>query len=816
MAGSGYFRGIVIHSGSWIIKHRWDERKVSVTMKNGIGAPVRRKEDARLLVGAGCYSDDVNLPRQAHAFVIRSVHAHARIKSIDTAQAKALKGVLAVLTGADFQADGLNPIPADASIVAPIEAQRKLPDVVLINRNGPMKPTPFYPLAVDKVRFVGQAVVLVVADTLATAKDAAELVAIDYEVLPAVVDTAQAAEPDAPRIWDHLGSNIFLDAEIGDAAGTERAFAGATHVARLETWVQRVTGVPMEARTAVGNYDPQSERYFLHAGSGGVVRQKHELAAMLGVPFDTVQVVARDIGGNFGTKNSIFPEFPLVLWASRRVGRPVKWVCDRSEAFLSDYQGRDLVAKIDLALDKNGKFLAMRGSHLSNIGAFGASIVPLRKGVTIFSGVYRVPVAHYQTFAVLSNTPPTTPYRSAGRPEATFIMERLCDLAAIETGIDRIEIRRRNLIAPDELPYRTAFGVTYDNGEYEVAMNTALGLSDWTEFKKRRAESKKDGKLRGIGLANYIECTMGNPREWSKVTVLPDREIEVAVGTLSSGQGHETSFAQCVSEWFGVPFESIRLVQGDTDIVPVGGGSHSGRSMRMAGFVMGKASDAIIVRSRAIAAHMLKVDPGEVEFAQGRFRTKSSDRSFDVFEIARAAQSLNDLDDALRGPLAAECDHSFTDGGYPYGCAVCEVEIDPATGTTEIVRYAAVDDVGRAINPMILHGQTHGAIAQGVGQALWEQCVVDADSGQVMTGSFMDYAMPRSDILPSFKTALMEVPSPSNPLGVRAGGEGGTTPALGAVINAIVDALKDFGVTHMDMPATSEKVWRAIHQRKSA
>jgi carbon-monoxide dehydrogenase large subunit len=785
-------------------------------MKNGIGAPVRRKEDARLLIGAGCYSDDVNLRRQAHAFVIRSVHAHAHIKSIDTARAKALKGVFAVLTGADLEADGLKPIPPDASIVAPLEAQRRLPDVVLINRDGPMQPTPYHPLAVEKVRFVGQAVALVVAETLAIAKDAAELVAIDYDVLPPITDTAQAAEPDAPRIWDHLSSNLFLDAEVGDAAGTERAFADAAHIARLETWVQRVTGVPMEARTAVGNYDAQSGRYFLHAGSGGVVRQKHELADMLGVPFDKVHVVARDIGGNFGTKNSIFPEFPLVLWASRRVRRPVKWVCERSEAFVSDYQGRDLIAKIELALDRRGKFLAMRGSHLSNIGAFGASIVPLRKGVTIFSGVYRVPVAHYRAFAVLSNTPPTTPYRSAGRPEATFIMERLCDLAAVETGIDRIEIRRRNLIAPNELPYRTAFGTTYDNGEYEVAMDTALKLSEWDDFKKRRAESKRAGKLRGIGLANYIECTMGNPREWSKVTVLPDREIEVAVGTLSSGQGHETSFAQCVSEWFGVPFESIRLVQGDTDVVPVGGGSHSGRSMRMAGFVMGKASDAVIARSRAVAAHMLGVSPDQVGFTQGRFHAQSTDRSYDVFEIARAAQTLNDLDDALRGPLAAECDHSFTDGGYPYGCAVCELEIDPATGTTEIVRYAAVDDVGRAINPMILHGQTHGAIAQGVGQALWEQCVVDAGSGQVMTGSFMDYAMPRSDILPTFKTALMEVPSPSNPLGVRAGGEGGTTPALAAVISAVVDALKDFGVTHMDMPATSEKIWRAIQNGKRA
>jgi carbon-monoxide dehydrogenase large subunit len=417
---------------------------------------------------------------------------------------------------------------------------------------------------------------------------------------------------------------------------------------------------------------------------------------------------------------------------------------------------------------------------------------------------------------VLSNTPPTTPYRSAGRPESTFIMERLCDLAAIETGIDRIEIRRRNLIAPDELPYRTAFGVTYDNGTYEAAMDNALALSDWKGFGERKRAAKKRGRLRGIGLANYIECTMGYPREWSKVTVSPEREVEVAVGTLSSGQGHETSFAQCVSEWLGVPFESVKLVQGDTDVVPVGGGSHSGRSMRMAGFVMGKAAEQVILKSKRIAAHMLKVEPDTIEFKDGRFRANGADRSFDIFEIAHAARTLNDLADDLRAPLSAEIDHSFTDGGYPYGCAVCEIEIDPDIGTAEIARYAAIDDVGRAINPMILHGQTHGAIAQGVGQALWEQCVFDPDGGQAMSGSFMDYAMPRADILPSFKTDLMEIPSPTNPLGVRAGGEGGTTPALAAVINSIVDALKDYGVTHMEMPATAERIWHAIQNGKQA
>ena len=782
----------------------------------GIGQPVRRKEDARLVVGAGCFSDDVDLPRQTRAFILRSCHPHARIKAIDTTRAKALKGVLAVLTGADLKADGIKPIPPDASITVPIEAQRKLPDVILVNKNGPYQPTPYNILAVDKVRYVGEGVVLVVAETLAIAKDAAELVEIDYETLPSVTDTAAAAQPDATRLYDEAQSNLFCEAEVGDEAATNAAFAKAAHVVRLDTWVQRVTGVPMEARTAIGHFDKQTARYFLHAGSGGVVRQKGECAAILGVPAEQIQVVARDIGGNFGTKNSLFPEFPLVLWASKRIGRPVKWTCERSEAFLSDYQGRDLVANVELAVDERGKFLAIRGSHLSNIGSYAASIVPLRKGLTICTNVYKIPLAHYRAYAVLSNTMCTIPYRSAGRPEAVYLMERLCDLAADQTGIDRVSIRRRNLIPPKDLPYLTALGTKYDNGEYEQAMDVALSISDWKDFAKRRRESRKNGKLRGIGLANYIECTMGYPREWSKITVKPEGEVEVAIGTLSSGQGHETSFAQCVSEWLAVPFEQVKLVQGDTDIVPVGGGSHSGRSMRFASIVMGTCSNAIIARGKRIAGKVLEVDPEQVAFKDGRFRTDDSSRSFDVFELAHLAQTLNDLDDDLRGPLAAESDQHFTDGGYPYGAAVCEVEIEPDTGAVEIVRYSAVDDVGRAVNPMILHGQTHGGIAQGVGQALWEHCIVDPDSGQVMTGSFMDYAMPRADRLPSFRTELMEVLSPTNPLGVRAGGEGGTTPALGAVVNAVVDALRDFGVTHMDMPLTPEKIWRAIRDGKAA
>ena len=437
-------------------------------MTKGIGQPVRRKEDARLVVGAGCFSDDVDLPRQTRAFVLRSCHAHARIKGIDTARAKALKGVLAVLTGADLKADGIKPIPPDASITVPVEAQRKLPDVVLVNKNGPYQPTPYNILAVDKVRYVGEGVVLVVAETLAIAKDAAELVEIDYEPLPAVTDTSAAAEPGAARLYDDARSNLFARPRSATPPRPSRRSP------RPRMWCGSKPGCSASPacrwrrapRSATST--SRAARYFLHAGSGGVVRQKGECAAILGVPAETVQVVARDIGGNFGTKNSLFPEFPLVLWASKRIGRPVKWTCERSEAFLSDYQGRDLVAKVELAVDEKGKFLAVRGSHLSNIGGYAASIVPLRKGLTICTNVYRIPVAHFQAYAVLSNTMCTIPYRSAGRPEAVYLMERLCDLAADKTGIDRISIRRRNLIAPKELPYRTALGTKYDNGEYEA------------------------------------------------------------------------------------------------------------------------------------------------------------------------------------------------------------------------------------------------------------------------------------------------------------------------------------------------------------
>jgi aerobic carbon-monoxide dehydrogenase large subunit len=785
-------------------------RDEAVPHTNGIGQPVLRKEDVRLVTGAGRYSDDLSFSNEAHAVILRSTHAHARIASIDAKAARAAPGVVRVLTGIEVEADGLQPIPPDFLFLGSEEFQRSLPDPILRNKDGSAIFASPYPLLPrDRVRYVGQAVAMVVAETVAGAKDAAELIDITYEPLPAVTDTAAAADPGAPRLWEHAASNVCVDAEIGDREATEAAFAQATHVVSLRTWIQRVTGVPMETRSAIGVYDATAERYILYAGSGGVVRQKREIAGILNVPFESVRVVAYDIGGNFGTKNSLFPEFPLLVWAARKVGRPVKWTCERGEAFLSDYQGRDLVSDTELALDEEGTFLALRGSNLSNIGAYAASIVPLRKGVGIISGIYRIPAAHFRARAVLSNTPPTIPYRSAGRPEAIFVIERLIDIAADLHGFDPIELRRKNMIRPSELPYRNPTGVTYDNGEYAFVMDHAIRLAEWSAFADRRAQAKLRGRLRGIGLANYIELTMGNPRERAEVIVRGDGNVDVIVGTLSSGQGHETSFTQCVSEWLGVPFECVHLVQGDTDIVPVGGGSHSGRSMRFAGMVMGKATEKVIERGREIARHLLNAGNKPVLYEHGRFRVADDSTDIDIFAVARAADQ-EIVPEHLRGPLCAEHDEVFTLGGFPYGCHVCEVEIDPETGATDIVRYAAVDDVGRAINPMIVEGQTHGGIAQGVGQALWEHCVYQTSSGQLLSASFMDYAMPIARNLPSFITALSEVRSPGNPLGVRAGGEGGTTPALAVVINAVVDALSEFGIKHVEMPATPERIWRAL------
>jgi carbon-monoxide dehydrogenase large subunit len=776
-------------------------------MNAGIGQTVRRKEDARLVTGRGNYSDDVNLPGQAYGAVVRSPHAHALIRSIDVAPARAMPGVLAVLTGQDALADGLKRIPHLAAAGTP-------PDIVLTNRDGsPVPIAPHHVLATDRVRHVGAAVAFVIAETIAAAKDAAEKVVVDYEPLPAVIDATAAVEPDAPRLYDDL-PNIMIDAEVGDAKATDAAFARAAHVTRLDTWVNRVTGVPMEPRAAVGVYDPATGRYTLYAGSGGIVRQKKEIAAILSVPFESVRVVAHEIGGNFGTRNSFFPEFALVVWGSRKVGRPVKWTAERHEAFVTDYMGRDLTVSAELALDADGRFLALRTNNLSNVGAHSGSYVPLVKGVGLATSGYRIPVSHIRARAVLSTTMCTTPYRSAGRPEVIYVIERLIDKAAQEHGFDRVALRKRNLIPPSAFPYKNPQGITYDNGTYRVVMDRAMALGDWAGFKRRRAEARKRKRLRGIGLCCYLETTGGYPRERADITVHPQGRVDVVVGTLSSGQSHETTFAQCVAEWLGVPFDDVFVDESDTDIVKEGGGSHSARSMRLAGIVMGNASDLIVEKGKKIAAHMLETAEDDIAFAGGRFTVKGTDRSVGIFDVAAAAADGKDLPEDLRGPLAATADETIKQLGFPYGAHVCEVEIDPQTGNLDLVRYTAVDDVGRAINPMVVDGQTHGGAAQGIGQALWECCSYDAH-GQLLSASFMDYAMPRADLLPSFTTDISQVLTPTNRLGVRGAGEGGTTGALGAVVNAVVDALSEFGVTHIEMPVTPERIWRAIQSSKA-
>jgi carbon-monoxide dehydrogenase large subunit len=543
------------------------------------------------------------------------------------------------------------------------------------------------------------------------------------------------------------------------------------------------------------------------------VRQKRELAGVLGIAPERIRVLSYDVGGNFGTRNRVFVEFGLVLWASRKLGRPVKFTATRSESFLTDYQGRDLVTRVALALRKDGRFLAMRATNISNIGARCVSLSPLSKGAGLIPGSYAIPTATLRAMAVYTNTMPTQAYRSSGRPEVTFAIERLIDTAASRLGFDRIKLRRKNLISPKAMPYRNAVGMNYDSGRYEENMDWAMEIADWKGFQQRRREAKKRGKLLGLGLANYVESSIGAPNEQVRINVRPDR-IDVVIGTQPAGQGHETSFAQVVSDLLYVPVESVRIILGDTDVVKVGGGSHSGRSMRHAATVIAKAAPELIAKGKAIAAVVLGSTPDQIEFSDGRFSARDSNRSFDFLELAAEA-ATHALPGELKDGIAVVTDNEMHDPVFPNGCAICEIEIDPDTGALKITRYASVDDVGRCINPLIVDGQTHGAIVQGIGQAMWEQCYIDPDSGQPMIGSLMDYGLPRADAIPTFRTEIAEVLSPTNPLGIKAGGEGGTTAAPAVIVSAIVDALRDYGIGNIKMPATPYNIWKTIQDAKA-
>lgn len=769
-----------------------------------VGKPLRRKEDLRLLTGKGHFTDDFNLPGQVWAAMVRSPHPHARINGIDKTAALAMPGVLAVYTGADCIADGLKPIPH-----SPVPSTKY--DVKLTGRGG----TPVFigahdVLPPDKARHVGEAVAMVVAETRAQAYAAAEAVEVDYEPLPSVADSREALSADAPKLYDEMQDNVLVDAKFGDAENTEKAFARAAHVVSLQTHIGRVTGVPLEPRASLAFYDPADGRYTLYAGSGGAVRQKHEIAGVLDVEPETVRIIALDIGGNFGTRNRTFVEFPLVCYASKKLGKPVKFRAERSESFLTDYQGRDLFVDISLALDKDGKFLAVKTANLSNVGSRCVSLSPLSKGSGLITGSYNIPYATLHAQAVYTNTMPTQAYRSSGRPEVTFAIERLIDKAARELGFDRLDLRRRNLVTPAQMPYPNATGMTYDSGEYEANMDRLLALADWAGVEERRKEARSRGKILGVGFANYVESSIGSPKERADL-IIHAKSVELVIGTQPAGQGHETSFAQVTADLLGLPFESVNVTLGDTDIVSAGGGTHSGRSMRHASTVIALASGDLISKGEKLAAHIFGVPVEEVNFEDGIFRLADRNVSLSWFDLAGRSNGP-DIPVELRGDLKVRRDNEMHTPVFPNGACSCEIEIDIETGALDIVRYATVDDVGRCINPLIVHGQTHGGIAQGVGQAMWEECHIDPGSGIPTSGSLMDYGMPRFDNLPSFKTQIVEVLSPTNPFGVKAGGEGGTTPAPAVIMSAVEDGLKEFRPFELELPITSLKVWTIIQQ----
>jgi carbon-monoxide dehydrogenase large subunit len=770
-----------------------------------IGKPIPRVEDLRLVTGRGRYTDDFRLENACWAYFARAQYAHANIRRIDVGAAAAAPGVIAALTIEDYLADGHKPmshvpIPADA-VDASKPAFTRTPET-------PIFDAPHLPLVRDKVRHVGEGVAMILAETLEQARDAAELVEVDYDALPAVTSSIEAIAEGAPQLWDGAPNNVCFHECFGNQEETAKAFEGAHLIIEKEFVNSRIVTCQMEPRSAIGLFDAATGRYHLLSGSQGAVRQRVELSMALGVPVDQIEVVCPDVGGGFGTRTTLYAEQALVVWAARRLGRPARWTSDRSEAFLTDYQGRDLVIRAALALDPDGRIRGMRTETYGNIGAHTVSFVPVSNNYRVTTTTYHVPAAFVRTRGVLTNTTPTAPYRGAGRPEAHFVIERLLDMAAGRLGIDRVEIRRRNLVPKSALPYRNALGLTYDSGDFRANMEKALEMADWAGFPARRAESAAKGLLRGISVANYIESPVGAPREKVTVRVLPDGMVEVLAGTQSTGQGHETTFSQVVADKLGVEMAKVKLVTGDTRRISVGGGSHSDRSMRLGGTLLLRATAEIVEKAKAVAGRRFNCDPSEVEFEDGQLRHPGSDPVLSLFDTA----ALSAVDGETT--LVAEAEFNGRMPAYPTGCAVCELEIDPETGVVALQRYTSLDDVGQPINPLIVDGQVHGGIAQGVGQALMENFLIDRGSGQVLGGSFMDYGVPRADHFPNFDIEFTEDPTAGNPLRVKGGGESGITPALATVINAVVDALGPYGIEHVDIPATPLRIWELIRAAK--
>ena len=769
-------------------------------MKFGVGQPVRRFEDVRLVTGRGRFQDDMRLPGQAYAVFLRSPHAHARILSIDTQAASAAPGVLAVYTGDDYNADGL-------SMPKAMMPRKKADGSPMF---APQRPA----LVVDRVRYVGDPVAMVTAETLMQAKDAAELVAIEYEALPSVTSTAEAALPDSPRVWDENPDNISHRVQHGNRAATDAAFAQAAYVVRQRYVITRVHAQYMEPRGAIGAFDASESRYTLYADVNYPHRVRNMLAtSVFNVPESSVRVVCHDVGGGFGAKGWQYVEHRLTLWAARKLGRPVKWTCERSEVILADEHGRDNIGDIELALDKDGQFLAVRMHMLANLGAYVGSdrqlLTPFGQIVTL-TGVYDIPAAHVTIDAVLSNTSPTAPYRGAGRPEASYLIESIIEVAARELKIDSVELRRRNLIKPEAMPYRAALGPIYDCGDFARNMELALQHSDFSGFKVRREASAAGGKLRGIALVNAIEQAGGPVPEYAEVRFQPSGSAMMLLGTKTHGQGHETSFKQILHEKLGIDPNEVQFIEGDTDRVAFGMGSNGSRSMVVGGTALVLAADKIIEKGRLIAADLLEVGASDIVFADCRFSVAGTDRSLTLKQVAMASFLPSRLPKGLPPGLIESAIYSPERSTYPNGCHVCEVEIDPDTGAVKLESYLVVDDVGTVINPLTLAGQIHGGVAQGVGQILMEQVVYEQESGQLLTASFMDYAMPRADDLCGIRIKSNPVPTKTNLLGAKGGGEAGTVGALPAVMIAILHALAPLNVRQLDMPASGDRIWRAI------
>ena len=768
-----------------------------------IGARVPRREDPALLTGSGRFIDDIARAHQAHAWIVRSPHAHARIASIDARDAAAAPGILAVFTHRDLETDGVAPLSE--------------PNTVTGRDGATTVDVPHPLLARGRVMHVGEPVAMVVAHTRSAAQDAAEQVIVDYEELDVVIEGRDALDASAPCLWPSAPGNVALDWDGGNASVTDAAFARADHVTRLDIANNRVVIAPMETRGVIAEHEPRDGRYTIWTPSQGVGSLLKPLARSLGVVESRIRVITNDVGGAFGIRIPPYPEHVLVAWAARRLARPVKWLADRSESFLCDGQGRDHVTEAELALDADGRFLAVRARTVSNMGAFStfaAPTIPTLGGIRCLTGVYRIPAWHARTRVVFTNTVPVHAYRGAGKPEYNHVIERLVDAAARETGRDPAELRRLNVVPPEAMPYPTGTGIEFDSGQFAANMDDALALADRRGFEARREEARVRGMLRGFGFALFQE-----PDGYldNRVTLVfqPSGELTVTLTGQSGGHGHETTFAQVASDRLGVAFDSVRVLQGDSDLVGPGSGSGGSRTATVASMAVTTAAQSIIERGRRIAGELLEASAEDVDFAHGAFTIAGTDRSVPLKDVVAASFRSATFPDSNEIGLQATSHFHAKAYNYPCGCHVCEVEIDPHTGSLALVRYTAVNDHGVVINPMLLEGQVHGGVAQGVGQALLERTVYDPDSGQLVSGSFMDYALPRADDLPAIDFETNCVPARTNPLGVKGVGESGCTAACPAVMNAVVDALAPLGMVHLDMPATSERIWAACAPARS-